>query len=65
MEIVTLKEAEHIIYSSAGVFMFDLALLPLELVKENSKLTLQRTVSSHHTYHWSHYTHATYKLLRK
>jgi hypothetical protein len=64
-EDVTLKEAERIIHSSAGVFVFDLALLPSEFVTEKSKLTLQRAVSSHHTNHWSHYTRVIRKQLRK
>jgi hypothetical protein len=63
-EFVTLKEAWHI-YSSAGVFVFDLTLLTSEFVTEKSNLTLQRAVSSHHTNHWSHYTHAICKQLRK
>jgi len=37
MEIVTLKEAECIIHFSAGVFVFDLALLPSESVTEKEQ----------------------------
>jgi len=64
MKFVTLKEAWHI-YSFAGVFVSDLALMTSEFVTEKSKLTLQRAVSSHHTNHQSHYTHAICKQLRK
>jgi len=65
MDILALEEAERIIYSSSGVFVFDLALLPSEFVTEKRKLTLQRSVCSHHTNHWSHFTCTVGMQLRK